>query len=232
MSDLVSLKCPSCGGQLILDRSSIGAECKYCGSQFLIKEAMTAQGLNNVADAVNNLADSQQSYKERYNNLLNRIKRGIKDSDWDNVIRWCSELYEMDSSDQIYTLKAWVADLQDKSCKMNAYEAECVPEINEMTCKMTKWWGGLYGSSLFFLIAFIALIAFLILGNKDSNLVEFFLPFSAFIAGLSLLIAVIFILLLRSQSKQIESLKATKPDMKRFEALKTRVLSLIGKLIK
>lgn len=154
MPDLVSLNCPSCGGHLTLDRSSIGAECKYCGSQFLVKEAMTAQGLNNVADAVNNLADSQQSYKERYNNLLNRIKRGIMDSDWDNVMRWCGELYDMDSSDQIYTLKTWVAELQDKSCKMNVYETECMPKIKTMASEMTKWQGGFYTFSTFFLIAF------------------------------------------------------------------------------
>lgn len=231
MSDLVSLKCPSCGGQLTLDRSSIGAECKYCGSQFLIKEAMTAQGLNNVADAVNNLANSQQSYKERYNNLLNRIKRGIMSSDWDNVIKWCNELYEMDSLDQIYTLKAWVADLQDKSCKMHAYEAECVFKMNEMARKAMKWLGGFCAFSLLFLVSVFVLVASLVSGDKDSNVVEFFLPFG-FIAGLSLLLAVIFILLLRSQSKQIESLKATKPDMKRFEALKTKVLVTLGKLIK
>lgn len=122
MSDLVSLKCPSCGGYLTLDRSSIGAECKYCGSQFLIKDAMTAQGFNNVANAVNNLADSQQSYKERYNNLLNRIRRGIMDNDWDNVFRWCNELYEMDSSDQIYQLKVQIMELKDSCYNLDVKE--------------------------------------------------------------------------------------------------------------
>ena len=232
MSDLVSLNCPSCGGHLTLDRSSIGAECKYCGSQFLVKEAMTAQGLNNVADAVNNLADSQQSYKERYNNLLNRIKRGIMDSDWDNVVRWCGELYDMDSSDQIYTLKTWVAELQDKSCKMNVYETECMPKIKTMASEMTKWQGGFYGFSVFFLIAFFVLVASLIPDNMDSNVANLMLPLSGFSAGLNLLIAGGFLLMWRSQLKQIRSLKATKPNMDRFEALKTRFLSTIGTLIK
>lgn len=232
MSDLVSLNCPSCGGHLTLDRSSIGAECKYCGSQFLIKEAMTAQGLNNVADAVNNLADSQQSYKERYNNLLNRIKRGIMDSDWDNVMRWCSELYDMDSSDQIYTLKTWIAELQDKSYKMSIYETDCVPKIKTMASEMTKWQGGFYGFSVFFLLAFSVLVASLIPGNMDSNVANLMLPLSGFSVGLNLLIAGGFLLMWRSQLKQIRYLKATKPDIDRFEALRTKVLSSIGTLIK
>ena len=232
MSDLVSLNCPSCGGHLTLDRSSIGAECKYCGSQFLIKEAMTAQGLNNVADAVNNLADSQQSYKERYNNLLNRIKRGIMDSDWDNVMRWCSELYDMDSSDQIYTLKTWIAELQDKSYKMSIYETDCVPKIKTMASEMTKWQGGFYIFSVLFLISFLMLIFFSLPGDTRASSADELMLFFGVVGGIMLLVAGGFLLLWRSQLKQIRSLKATKPDMDSFEALKTKVLSTIGTLIK
>lgn len=178
MSDLVSLNCPSCGGHLTLDRSSIGAECKYCGSQFLIKEAMTAQGLNNVADAVNNLADSQQSYKERYNNLLNRIKRGIMDSDWDNVMRWCGELYDMDSSDQVYQLKAKVIALKDLCCNLDAKEKNSVFEQkicrHEMTAgrKKTVLFAILFG--VFLLITIILFC----LDRSRSDILDIVLVFS------------------------------------------------------
>ena len=76
------------------------------------------------------------------------------------------------------------------------------------------------------------LVASLIPDNMDSNLADLFLPLSGFSAGLNLLIAGGFLLMWRSQLKQIRSLKATKPDMNRFEALKTKVLSTINALVK
>lgn len=53
---LMSLKCPSCGGNVSYSDGDIAVECPYCATQFLIKDALKARSIDRLASAIEKTA--------------------------------------------------------------------------------------------------------------------------------------------------------------------------------
>lgn len=58
---IIPLKCPSCSGNLLVNSDYTAAQCGHCGSQFIVKDAIVTNYINNTvnikADTVNILPD-------------------------------------------------------------------------------------------------------------------------------------------------------------------------------
>ena len=58
---IIPLKCPSCSGNLLVNSDYTAAQCGHCGSQFIVKDAIVTNYINNTvnikADTVNIVPD-------------------------------------------------------------------------------------------------------------------------------------------------------------------------------
>jgi DNA-directed RNA polymerase subunit RPC12/RpoP len=83
--DFIPAKCPNCGGELMLPKSKDDAICTYCGSKFLLEDAMpkaptpSVENWLKLADNSLKSGNSKESY-EYYNRVL--------EVDSNNVAAW------------------------------------------------------------------------------------------------------------------------------------------------
>lgn len=85
MKDLISLNCPNCGGQLEASSTEMKIDCKYCGSQVLIKDFITERRVDK--------SDRIKSLKEMIVNATNN-------RNYTQAYNYCEEICKLDSSQE------------------------------------------------------------------------------------------------------------------------------------
>lgn len=111
MNDLISLICPQCSGQVRREENEVSANCPYCGTEFLIKDAMVAKSIDRlsstVKDSVRSEAQELQEEQRRMSiyNHLKLYEHCFHDHLFDEFHKYGQELMKLDSSDDFYRLK-------------------------------------------------------------------------------------------------------------------------------
>lgn len=111
MNDLISLICPQCNAQIQWEENGVGASCPFCGTEFLIKDAMVAKSIDRlgstVAASIRSGTHELQEEQRRMSiyNHLKLYEHCFYDHLFDEFHKYGQELMKLDSSDDFYRLK-------------------------------------------------------------------------------------------------------------------------------
>jgi len=115
---LVSLKCPSCGGNIQMDDAKEKGFCMYCGSNFLVKDEVQRMQIEHSGSI-------ELSRKTEAENLLIRAEQKIKEfkNDGRNIDSYCKKIIDD------YIEKA--LDINPKSQEAHALKNRLLTEQKE-----------------------------------------------------------------------------------------------------
>lgn len=80
---LISLNCPNCGGMLEISSTEMKVNCKYCGTEILIKDFITERRVDKA---------------DRISSLKDMIENAVKNNDFTKAYSYTEEICKLDSA--------------------------------------------------------------------------------------------------------------------------------------